>query len=176
MGLSIPSPGGAGRERRQSTRRELQGSEENLGFCLLWGIRGWEPTLGGSDGAGDGAVPAPGEDTQLQPSLKPSPHLPARTWIWEQQAGVSQHKVGMEALKPNLPFPAAAGDGAEPWECWAGPRAGAPRSSRAKAPPQLPVFHPSLSPWLFLPKHITCQARLKQNKPSCHGYPEQEGC
>lgn len=24
----------------------MQGSEENLGLCLLWGIRGWEPTLG----------------------------------------------------------------------------------------------------------------------------------
>lgn len=43
---------------------------------------------------------------------------------------------------------------------------------RAKPPPGTEL---SLSPpQLFLPHRITCRARFKQNKISCHGYPEQD--
>lgn len=41
--------------------------------------------------------------------------------------------------------------------------------------PSSPGTENFISPQLFLPNRITCRARFKQNKISCHGYPEQ-GC
>lgn len=49
------------------------------------------------------------------------------------------------------------------------------RWDQAKPPPPAPGTENFISPQLFLPNRITCRARFKQNKISCHGYPEQ-GC
>lgn len=96
----------------------------------------------------------------------------------------------LETLNPNLPFPSGAeGVGQSRGSAGGRPRCGV-FGDTARSPQEHPVprpvprllpssqhgeFHPSLSPRLFLPNHITCQARFKQNKPNCHGYPEQ-GC